>query len=384
MDNYRSIDERGAADLAEAALTRAFGVPAKLLNIEPIGREDRRNLILRAQAQLGQTSRPVIVKTTRLTSFCSTSPTVFADSGLAKEWVARQILCGNEPGECPLLLAGDAENGLIVFSDFGAHLPSLVKPLLEGTADEAESAMTAYARAMAELHVATLNCQQRHADAVASTFPKSIAPNLVGATWLDQPPPALARFQFPEDDLQTIRSRLVNPGEWLALVHADGCPDNLLLDNGVARLIDFEFSAPGHMLLDAVYWRIGFPSCWCAGVIPEDVAQRIECVYRNELAAVFPVALSDHIFEREITLVTVARALFSLTWMLNQALDEDNIWGTATRRSRILWYLKAAIKACDRSGLFPQSGVVMAAWLAHLSKIWPDSKPLAKYPAFQT
>jgi hypothetical protein len=39
-----------------------------------------------------------------------------------------------------------------------------------------------------------------------------------------------------------------------------------------ARLLDFEFSAPGDLLLHAVYWQLGFPTCCCAGVNPEDGA----------------------------------------------------------------------------------------------------------------
>jgi CheY-like chemotaxis protein len=46
-----------------------------------------------------------------------------------------------------------------------------------------------------------------------------------------------------------------------------------------------------------------------------------------------------------MAVVAVARLLFSLNWLLNDALADDSAWGIATRRSRILWLLKAA-RAC--------------------------------------
>ena len=62
-----------------------------------------------------------------------------------------------------------------------------------------------------------------------------------------------------------------------ALVHGDPCPDNVLFAaDGRAVLIDFEFARPSHALFDAAYWRMGFPTCWCAGTIPTEVEHRID------------------------------------------------------------------------------------------------------------
>ena len=380
MDEYRSLDEQDVAEWAEAALTRAFAETVSLSSLERISREDRRNLVLRAQARFGGTARPVIIKLPRAAGYRAMS---FAESGLIKEWVARNVL-GHSPSDPhSSWLAGDAEKGLIVFDDFGAELPSLVNALLEGTPDEAEAALADYAVAMARLHAATMGCRQRHGESLAAAFPNAAKPRLLGADWLERAMPHLAGQALPANELETLRARLADPGPWLALVHADGCPDNVLLDDGQARLIDFEFSAPGHMLLDAVYWRLGFPSCWCAGVVPEDVADRIEVLYRRELAGVLSLVADDDAFAREITTVMVARTLFSLSWMLDEALVADKVWGRSTRRSRILWYLQAAIAACQRTKLFPKLEAVLAAWLAHLHQAWVGIAPLPVYPAFK-
>jgi hypothetical protein len=204
----------------------------------------------------------------------------------------------------------------------------------------------------------------------------------MGAEWLAAPRPELEGEGLPDDELALVRARISDPGPWLALVHGDGCPDNVLLAENKAWLLDFEFSAPGHALLDAVYWRIGFPTCWCAGATPENVADRIEAAYRRELASVVPEAADDRAFLTEMAIVSVARLLFSLDWLLKDALAEDSAWGIATRRSRILYYLKATIDACRRADLFAGSRGVMTHWLAYLQARWPTSEWLALYPAF--
>ncbi len=155
-----------------------------------------------------------------------------------------------------------------------------------------------------------------------------------------------------------------------------------LLIDGEAWLLDFEFSMPGHALLDAGYWRMGFPSCWCAGTVPGEVADRIEATYRGVLAPALPEAVDDRLFVAEAALVAVARLLMSLDWLMPAALAEDGRWGIASRRSRILHHLGAAIAACERADAFPGSRAVMARWHRHVQDLWPGSMPLAPYPAF--
>ena len=183
-------------------------------------------------------------------------------------------------------------------------------------------------------------------------------------------------------ELAIVRSKLIDPGPWLGLVHGDGCPDNVLLSRGDASLIDYEFSAPGHVLLDAVYWRIGFPTCWCAGRVPENVADRIERVYRRELAGALPEAADDCAFSYEMAIATIARLVLSLRG-LKRALEKDETWGVATTRSRILWYLRATIDGCERAGHFAKISQAAQNCLDSLTTQWPDTAPLPMYHAFR-
>lgn len=380
MAAHRDLPAERAAEIAAAALTRATGEPATLAAIEPLGEADRRNLVLRAHASVGARSRSVIVKASRASGHDPAAPDAFAVSGLVREWVARALLC-EAPGGEGALLAGDAEHGLIVFEDLGRAPGSLVGPLLEGTAAVAEAALASHAVALGRLHATTLGCAGRHAAILRDLFPAAEAPRAMGARWLAAPV-EVAGLSLPADELDQVRGRIADPGPWAVLVHGDACPDNVLLIDGEAWLLDFEFSMPGHALLDAGYWRMGFPSCWCAGTVPGQVADRIEATYRGVLAPALPEAVDDRLFVAEAALVAVARLLMSLDWLMPAALAEDGRWGIASRRSRILHYLGAAIAACERSDAFPGSRAVMARWHRHVQDLWPGSMPLAPYPAF--
>lgn len=382
MESYRRFSEDEAANLARVALERTFGEAVSLSDIKQLSDGHRRNLVLRATAATDGEPRPIIVKATRSSDYSSTSPDVVANSGLAREWIARELLKQSEGHGSSALIAGDVEHGLIVFEDFGSNLMSLDDVLLNSSATDAEAGLTAYAVSLGQLHAATIGCARRHAAIIANAFPAASIPNCAAADWLSSPLPDIDGLALPDSDVELIRSRVTDPGPWLALVHGDSCPDNVLLKDDRAWLLDFEFSTPGHMLLDGVYWRIGFPTCWCAGTVPEAVADRIDAAYRRELAAVLPDIADDRLFFEEVAIISVARMLCSLLWLLEKALVEDSTWGIATRRSRILWYLEAALCACRRADILPGSAAVMSVWLDRLKERWPESGSLASYPAF--
>lgn len=58
---------------------------------------------------------------------------------------------------------------------------------------------------------------------------------------------------LPEPEIGFVAQHMAEPGAWLGLVHRDPCPDNVLLAETGARLLDFESAGPGHILLDATY-----------------------------------------------------------------------------------------------------------------------------------
>jgi hypothetical protein len=390
MTQFRPFTAADAAQTAAAALSRSTREPVVIENVSDIGGEERRNLILRASATTTDgVRRSIIIKATRAADYDPTAEHAFQRHGLVKEWAATTLLARQAaPGlRRGALLAADVAQGVLIFADFGTDLEAMVQPLSRGSADDAERALTAYATALARLHGETIGCRTVHRRIVKAALPAAtIRPPK--DTWIDFVPRkvvAVLGGRLPRGESRLLATRLRSPGPWLALVHGDPCPDNVLLTpDGTAKLIDFEFAGPGHALLDAVYWWMGFPTCWCAGRIPDAVCGRLDFAYRAVLAEFVPAAADHAVFERERAIICVIWLLGNLSWLLDAAFKDDEEWGIATRRARILHYLAVAIRMSADVDILPGVRRAAVEWLDKLRSRWPSSAPLAFYPAFAT
>jgi len=346
MNRYRPFSADDAVAAAAAALSRSAGKPVAISNPRNLSDDERRNLIVRALAVVPDgPARPIIIKATRAAGYDAGALEAYETFGFVKEWAAATLLTRKAArhDSHAVILAGDASQGVLVFEDFGEELPSMVQPLLHGSASDAEQALTSYAIALARLHAETIDCQAEHALIVRTAFPRASIPP-PSHEWFDRTvrvAPSLLGGNLPDSEATLIAEHLQTPGPWLVLAHRDPCPDNVLMTtDGTAKLIDFEFAAPGHALLDAAYWRMGFPTCWCAGHVPKAIGERIDRAYRSVLAEAIPLAADNDAFRRESALISVAWLFNSLAWMLEGSLKEDTSWGISTRRSRILYYLR--------------------------------------------
>jgi hypothetical protein len=281
-------------------------------------------------------------------------------------------------------LAGDVEAGILVFEDLGAGLRSLVDPLLRGTAEDAERALMSYATALARLHGDAVGCRDAHHETFQSIFGPGRARCPLGWRVENDVKFIVDRIgqDPPTSELELLSSRLCDPGPWLSLVHGDPCPDNALLVDGRIRLIDYEWARPSHALLDGIYWRMGFPTCWCAGRTPVDMCARVDAVYRAELAHAIPLALEDTAYRTEVAHMSAVWLFTCLSWRLDDALEGDESWGIWSIRGRLLWYLEAVIEMTDAAKALPGINQAARKWLSNLRGRWPDAKPLGFYPAF--
>jgi hypothetical protein len=385
--SFRNFTTDDAVSVAAACLSRAASMPVAVEDIGVLGEEQRRNHIIRAVARSSSGDRRnVVIKATRAADYDAASPDVVAKGGIAREWAAASVLDSHDAGTARFL-AGDAAAGVMVFADLGADARWLASPLLNGSASEAEAALLAFAIGLGRLHAATVNCHDAYVAAVREQYPTARVPRAVGEAWLAGAVGAATSLlggALPEAELAWLLQRMRDPGPWLVLVHGDPCPDNVLLTAQGAALLDFEFAAPGHALLDAAYWRMGFPTCWCAGRVPDAVAEVIEQAYRNTVAPAIPDARDTAAFHLEYAIAALVRLFGSLEWHLDAALKGDSTWGRPTLRNRILWYLQATIEATQRAQALPALRRVAQAWLTDLERRWPDVRPLPAYPAFAT
>lgn len=318
----------------------AAGIAARLLGhdpggFEPLSQPGRRNLLLRLPGGL-------IAK--RILG---------AD---AEDRFAREEASLGLPG-LPRLVARCAEAKLLVMEDVGPA-GSMVAPLLGDNAGAAEAALLAWAHALGTVHGATRGHQALpcplHLDLGA--LPTAIDAAL--------PRPAVAALVSAQ------------PGPFRSWVHHDPCPDNVLLAAGTARLIDFERSGSGFCLMDAAYLRMGFPTCWCAGTVPAAIVARVEAAYRRALAPAMPEAADDFRFEAGMQAACALWFLRRLGWLLRLAMAEDATWGIAPRRSRLL-HDAETVAAGSTALAQPARAIasILRGW-------WPESSPLAPYPAF--
>ena len=387
MAELRTLDTAELVAAAASALSRAFERPITLDHVQPLSDDKRRNFIARARAiEADGRARPVIVKATRSPHYDPASDKALEGSGLVREWVATAFIRARAPGRRhgAALLAGDVPCGLMVFEDLGNDPRSLVGPLLHGTAHEAERSLALYATALARLHADTVDCRDAHHAVFESIYGAGRPRHSSG--WRVETDAEVVAAKLgdaaPASELALLSARLADPGPWQTLIHGDPCPDNALIVDGAIRLIDYEFARPSHALLDGIYWRIGFPTCWCAGRVPSDVAQLVDEVYRQELAAAMPIARDETAYRTELAHVAAIWLFTCLSWRLEAALAEDARWGTWSIRGRLIWYLDAVIATTAAAGVLPGINAAAQGWRAELRQRWPDAVPLGLYPAF--
>jgi hypothetical protein len=77
------------------------------------------------------------------------------------------------------------------------------------------------------------------------------------------------------------------------------------------------------------------------------------------------------------------RMFASHAWLLERALSEDVTWGISTNRPRLLWHLDAAIAGAEGVAMLEGMRTAAIRWRDDLGRRWPDTQPLALYPAFR-
>jgi len=387
MNDLRIVDVSEIIAQTASALSGASGCTVKIDEMQRVSDERRRNFIGRARAVDAEGRvRSVLVKATRSVSYDPAAEDALENSGLVREWVAAAYIAAQAPGRGhgAALLAGDVSRGLLIFEDLGIDLPSLVDPLLKCTADEAERALTLYAGALGRLHADTANCLASHHATFQSIFGADRSRRPSGWRIEKQADLIVDRLGGapPASELELLSARHRDPGPWQCLVHGDPCPDNALIVDGSVRLIDYEHARPSHALLDGIYWQIGFPTCWCAGRVPADVARRLSDVYRAEIAKAMPLARDDFAYRAELAYVAAIWLFTCLSWHLEAALKDDSKWGIWSIRGRLLWYLQAVIEMTTSADVLPGLNEAAHRWLSELRRRWPDALPLGLYPAF--
>jgi Ser/Thr protein kinase RdoA (MazF antagonist) len=279
--------------------------------------------------------------------------------------------------------------GFIVQEDLGNEHRSLVEPLLKGDAVGAERALAQTVICLAQMHGDTLGqtaVAQRIAQQLHPSFSLQPSARQLQA-WRESLIKQVSAVLEPEagfcEEAQQVYAVNFNPGPFYGYIHSDPCPDNYFRRAEQMMLIDFEIGRLGNVLIDAVYGRMTFPTCWCANRLPADLIGRLENDYRQRLAQRHAAAQDEGLFATALVDACAFWLFVTLDWQLRNALGDNSEWGLTTFRPRVLARLGAFVEVAEGNGRYPAIHITAHRLLDHLTNQWLEVEPLPLYPAFR-
>ncbi|WP_319420034.1 phosphotransferase family protein [Pleurocapsa sp. FMAR1] len=305
---------------------------------------------------------------------------------LFNDWTGSQFLntIPSKFKHSPEFYGGDRHLGMIVLEDV-QHLHSLVEPLLGSDRSHAEWALLQYATCLSQLNTDTLGKEAQFQE-LYKTLSTDMKFTRTGVN-IPQHQSRLENLKiYPESvwlrDLEAINKTVTHPGKFLAYIHTDACPDNVLDTGKELRLIDFETGSFGHAFIDAACGRMMFPSCWCSKRLPPTMVQQMEDTYRSILIQYCPIAEDDEIFETALVNSCGFWLLYTLSRHFEAALVKDLDFGISTIRQRIIARLEAFIAISQEFNQLRGLRDTSSRLLDLLRQRWSDAPELPLYPAF--
>lgn len=378
--------------LAERVLAEYFGGPVKLGEGRDLGGSNR-SKVWRFSISEGPASVPasVIVKRVSLET-CDAETGDDAVWMLFNDWASLQFLCTLETPVpfAPTFYGGVREAGMFVMEDLGdgAQLDHL---LLGNDAQAAETGLLEYAEVHGRLHALSMGRQEEYRRIREALGPATPSAIHASYDWLFPTLHSMAeQLGVPlqpgvDEELTRLAATLSEPGPFHVFIQADAAPDNCIRHDGHLRLLDFEGARYAHALLEGVYCRMPFPTCWCVYRIPEAIMQRAENAYRTELARACPAASDDTLFCHGVAEVCIYWSLSFQAWMcpLEEMLVQEHHSVALTDRQRSLLYVQAAARAAEEFNHFRALSTTLRAIADELAARWPEAVEPPYYPAFR-
>ena len=303
------------------------------------------------------------------------------------DWAGLQFLSEitPHPSLAPRFYAGNKAHGLIAMEDLGVG-NRLHHLLLADNPEAAEEAAVQYAATVGKMHAATIGKQEAFYHIRQELGPVDIPDYawISSALWETIHTLNVAPAAGIEDELKLLTSIMENPGPFSAYTHGDPCPDNILLGTS-GKLFDFEFGAYRHALIEGVYARMPFPTCWCVSRLPVHIIHRMEAGYRMELAKGCPAAHDDRLFAQAVAAACAYWTIDDCRF-LHLHLKQDWQWspGLATARQRFLLRFDVAREAIEASEYLQAIGKTLEQVAGRLRELLPpEADQMPYYPAFR-
>ena len=386
---------RETAATAERVLAAALGGGVRLGPASVLPSLQERTVVHRFAVAGGPPDAPASVIVKRVAAGTGYHPEVTEYPAVAgvlfSNWSALALL-DEVAGDAPVaarFYGGDRAAGLIVQEDLGPA-PGLHDLLLGADPAAAEDGLLAFAAVLGRMHTRAAGHHEEYVRLRGALGPV-VRTAFYEFAWLaaalDRALGALDLAPAPgaEGDVQAAAAAMRDPGPWLTLTHGDPCPDNCLLVDGRATLIDFDAAEYRHALNDGAYLRLLFPTCWCVRTVPAPLAARAEAAYRADLARGCPIAADGGAFRRALAEVCAYWVLDGCQHSLPRLLGEDVVMqhGWATLRQTTVARLEIAARTTRECGHLEALGATFDAMALRLRARWRlDGPALPPYPAF--
>jgi hypothetical protein len=110
-----------------------------------------------------------------------------------------------------------------------------------------------------------------------------------------------------------------------------------------------------------------------------------ERIYRVELARGCPIAEDGNTFEQTMLMACARWTIATVSWTLERALREDEMWGLMSHRRRHVYRLEILVQQIDTGGRLRGVGRVAAELAKVLRTRWPEiGAEMPLYPAFRS
>ncbi|GAA3491497.1 aminoglycoside phosphotransferase family protein [Streptomyces cremeus] len=305
--------------------------------------------------------------------------------------VVKQITDGGDPGAdadtrfareaAGLRLAGRAAAPAVAPAVLATD-PAARVLVLEHVADlgRTDDWLPGYAEALARLHALTAPADAGALPAWSGPTAADAESFLALARALDVPVPDAA----PEQ-LAGLLDRL-DPAPYHALLHGDPCPGNDLRTADGVRFVDFERAALGNGLTELAYFRIGFPTCWCALSVTGAPLAEAEDVYRStwrdrtgkDVPGDLADACAGWLIQGD---ALVERAQRGTADQLARVPVQDFTWGCVSARERLVHRLGAVAAMTRDHDRLHAVGRLGSALADRLLELRPRPRPLPAWDA---
>jgi hypothetical protein len=408
QSNPRDVDPLLLQEVVRI-LSAHFALEVEIKSVIFLSKPERRNLVLRIilQSPLNGMPTSVIFKQSHLEKDCTDDKEMLGR--FARDWAGLEFISklNIEPPIAPRFYGGSEKHLFVLLEDLGDVHFSLVDSLTAKDRNAAIAALTRYMKCMGQFHANSYGRTEQYNELLQKLNPGAEIWQDELKTSLDETLSKVASLleklaipytQDLQQEINNVFKIAKEPGHFTTYIHGDICPDNVF-DNpekDVMHFIDFEWGMVRNALLDGTYLRMSMPTCWCTKAFPEDIIEKFETIYRQELAKNIPATSDDDLYYEAYVCACAYWALSLLAYGVDRVLDKeldisDPIgqdlhpnWKPKynVARPRYLHRLQTFINVSSRHGKFPHLKIMAEQVLKELKNRWPEAKPLELFPAF--